>query len=111
MLSKEDAEKIKQQLLAQLSKLPEAQVKNLRDQITSMNPAELERFISRSRAASQQTTGATGAAAGEVKEGECLFCQIAQGKIETIKIYEDNNVLAILDIAPANPGQVFLMFP
>jgi histidine triad (HIT) family protein len=35
---------------------------------------------------------------------ECLFCQIAAGNIPCHKIYEDENVLAFLDIHPLNPG-------
>jgi histidine triad (HIT) family protein len=32
----------------------------------------------------------------------CLFCKIINNEIPATKIYEDNNVLAILDIRPAS---------
>ena len=35
---------------------------------------------------------------------DCLFCKIVAGKIPANKVYEDENVLAFLDIAPNNPG-------
>jgi len=101
MLSKEDAEKVREQLISQLGKFPAEQVKGLKEQVLAMNSEQLEKFISSQNKQQQQ---------GEESEGgECLFCQIAENKIETIKIYEDNNVIAMLDIAPANPGHVIVM--
>ena len=35
---------------------------------------------------------------------ECIFCRIVNGKIPSVKVYEDPNVLAFLDIMPANKG-------
>lgn len=35
---------------------------------------------------------------------DCLFCKIAQGKIPTNKVWEDDNYLAFLDIKPLAPG-------
>lgn len=40
---------------------------------------------------------------------QCIFCQIASGKIASRKVYEDDKVVAVLDINPANPGHVLLM--
>lgn len=34
----------------------------------------------------------------------CIFCKIVKGEIPCDKIYEDENVLAFLDIAPVNIG-------
>ncbi|PIU75890.1 hypothetical protein COS75_01920 [Candidatus Pacearchaeota archaeon CG06_land_8_20_14_3_00_35_12] len=42
-------------------------------------------------------------------EEKCVFCQIIDGSLPTIKIYEDKTVLAILDINPASEGHVILM--
>lgn len=35
---------------------------------------------------------------------DCVFCQIVKGKIPCWKIYEDNQFLAFLDIAPFTEG-------
>lgn len=35
---------------------------------------------------------------------ECIFCKIVAGEIPSYKVYEDENVLAFLDIAPVSPG-------
>jgi len=40
---------------------------------------------------------------------KCLFCQIIRGEIETIKVYEDENILAMLDIAPAAVGHMIVI--
>ncbi len=46
----------------------------------------------------------------ELKKEQCVFCAIAEGKIETFVVYEDSLVKAVLDIKPANKGHVIL-FP
>ncbi|MBD3304381.1 HIT domain-containing protein [Candidatus Woesearchaeota archaeon] len=40
---------------------------------------------------------------------QCVFCQIASGKVASRKIYEDDKVIGVLDINPANPGHVLLI--
>ena len=39
---------------------------------------------------------------------DCVFCAIAQGKMQSFKVFEDDAVVAFLDINPANKGQVIL---
>lgn len=39
----------------------------------------------------------------------CIFCQIAQGKINAYKIYEDNQVLAFLDTNPKSMGHALVI--
>lgn len=41
--------------------------------------------------------------------GDCLFCHIANGAIPSAKVYEDEQVLAIMDIGPVNPGHVLVL--
>ena len=35
---------------------------------------------------------------------DCLFCMIAEGKIPSKKLYEDDQVVAFYDINPAGKG-------
>ena len=44
------------------------------------------------------------------QQTSCLFCQIVNGELPTKKIYEDDSVVAVLDIHPATKGHV-LLFP
>lgn len=43
-------------------------------------------------------------------EANCLFCKIIKGEIPSDKLYEDDDVLAFRDIAPAAPVH-FLVIP
>lgn len=39
----------------------------------------------------------------------CIFCKIVAGEIPSYKIYENENTLAFLDIAPVNPGHTLVI--
>jgi len=45
----------------------------------------------------------------KLQKQRCIFCHIIEGKVQSKKIYEDDKVLAILDINPANPGHILLL--
>jgi histidine triad (HIT) family protein len=40
---------------------------------------------------------------------DCLFCKIAKGEIPAVKVYENDKVLAFLDIAPVNKGHTLVI--
>lgn len=40
---------------------------------------------------------------------DCIFCKIAAGDIPSAKVYEDGDVLAFMDIAPAARGHVLVI--
>jgi len=40
---------------------------------------------------------------------ECVFCKIIKGEIDSAKIWENNEFLAILDIAPVVKGMTIVM--
>ena len=42
-------------------------------------------------------------------EKNCVFCKIVVGEIPSTKLYEDDLVLAFLDIAPINKGHVLVV--
>ena len=63
------------------------QLKALQEKIKQMSPEELKEF----------------------QKKQCIFCQIVAGKIQSRKIYEDERVVATLDINPANPGHTLLL--
>lgn len=39
----------------------------------------------------------------------CIFCKIIEGKIPSYKVYEDDDILAILDIGPVNYGHTLVL--
>jgi histidine triad (HIT) family protein len=40
---------------------------------------------------------------------DCIFCKIAHGEIPSHAIYEDEHVLAFLDMHPINPGHTLVI--
>ncbi|MEM4239897.1 MAG: HIT domain-containing protein [Candidatus Woesearchaeota archaeon] len=40
---------------------------------------------------------------------QCIFCHIAAGRVASKKVYEDDRVVVVLDINPANPGHVLII--
>ncbi|MCL2648303.1 MAG: HIT domain-containing protein, partial [Phycisphaerales bacterium] len=41
--------------------------------------------------------------------GDCIFCKIAAGTIPSFKVFEDDVVLAFLDIGPLVPGHTLVI--
>ncbi|MBI2647579.1 HIT family protein [Candidatus Woesearchaeota archaeon] len=68
-------------------KISPEQLNALEKRLSEMSPEELKEF----------------------QKKQCIFCQIISGKVQSKKIYEDSQVVAILDINPANPGHVLLL--
>ena len=40
---------------------------------------------------------------------DCIFCKIVRGEIPSSKVYEDDNVIAFLDISPVNKGHTLVI--
>jgi len=70
------------------SQLNPEQVKAIQEKLKNMSPEQLK----------------------ELMKQQCLFCQISNNKIEAKKVYEDNEIMAVLDINPASKGHT-LVFP
>lgn len=45
----------------------------------------------------------------EMREENCIFCKIIEGKIPSNTIYEDEEFKVILDISPASKGHALLL--
>src|SRR4249920_756945 len=56
------------------------------------------------RPPSHSRTGATNMA-----DSNCIFCKIVAGQIPCHKVYEDEHVLAFLDIGPLSPGHTLVI--
>ncbi|MFH0831925.1 MAG: HIT family protein [archaeon] len=89
----EDIGKIKEKILEELSKLSDENSKEMFEKIEAMDDAEFSAFLKEYAMPLQQ----------------CLFCQISQGKIPTVKVYESKNILAVMDINPASKGHMIVM--
>jgi histidine triad (HIT) family protein len=40
---------------------------------------------------------------------DCIFCKIISGEYDSSKIYEDESLLAIMDIFPVNSGHILII--
>ena len=40
---------------------------------------------------------------------DCIFCKIVNGDIPSYKIYEDNEIMAFLDVNPVSPGHTLIV--
>ena len=40
---------------------------------------------------------------------DCIFCKIVAGELPSLKVYEDAETLAFLDIHPVNPGHTLVI--
>ncbi len=40
---------------------------------------------------------------------DCIFCQIIAGRIPATKVFDDDRVLAFMDINPLNPGHLLII--
>jgi len=55
------------------------------------------------------TSEAGTAPAGRERDPDCLFCRIVAGEIPSTRVAEDDQVVAIRDIAPRAPTHVLLL--
>ena len=42
-------------------------------------------------------------------DASCIFCRIIRGEVPSTKIYENDQILAFLDINPVNPGHTVVI--
>jgi histidine triad (HIT) family protein len=96
MLTDEQAESLKEQLRKQVEKLPEEQKAEWSDWIEKASNEQIEELLKQQQ--SQQGEG-----------GECLFCEIGKGAVDTFRIYEDAGIIAFLDINPSVAGQAIII--
>lgn len=40
---------------------------------------------------------------------ECLFCKIIKGEVDSLKLYEDDDILVMLDAYPDSPGHTLII--
>lgn len=98
MLSKEQAENIKKQIFQQIeSSLPEDKKDAAKKEIESMNIEELEEFV--------EMNSSKNANGGQ----KCIFCSIVFGDVESYKIGENEDAIAVLEINPISKGHVLIV--
>ena len=101
MLTQEQAEIVKKQLIQHIEKnLPEDRKSFAVQQITNMNSEELEDFLRKNKLMSSKDPS---------KEGGCIFCSIVKGEINSYKIDENRQAIAVLEINPLSKGHIMII--
>jgi histidine triad (HIT) family protein len=103
MLSDDEAEKVKQKLISHIeSTFPPEQIFSAKNQIESMNSEELEIFLEKNKILASDESDNDNAE-------QCVFCAIASGKINSVKIGENEKAIAVLDINPISKGHSLII--
>ncbi|HDZ60441.1 MAG TPA: HIT domain-containing protein, partial [Candidatus Pacearchaeota archaeon] len=91
-------------LISQLdsSNIPDKE--NIKNNITSMNPEQLEEFLMQNNLIKKED-GAQEAPQAQ----QCIFCSIVSGQIHSYKIDEDKDSIAVLEINPISKGHVMII--
>jgi len=102
MLSDEETTEIKEKLISHIeSSFPQEQMTNARQQIESMNAEQLESFLEKNKMIKSENNTDS--------NNECVFCSIVSGKINSVKIEENEDALAVLEINPISKGHVIVI--
>lgn len=102
MLTKEQADKIKKQLLSQVDRLPNENKEQIKENILGLDEEELEEFLKQNDARAQKSKQTA-------EPNACLFCSIAENKIPCCKIAENKKSIAILEINPLTKGHSIII--
>lgn len=90
-MNSQEAEQLKKELLDNVdANFPKDRATILKRQIISMNDVQLEQFMKK-------------------QDQGCIFCSIASGMVESYKIDEDDNYLAVLEINPISKGHALII--
>ncbi len=101
MLSHEQLESIKKQLLRQTeNNLPDEQKEQLEQQLNEMNDEQLEAFLIKNKLVSLNQ---------DKNENQNPLRLIAEGKIPSYKIAENDYAIAVLEINPLSKGHTIII--
>lgn len=75
------------QTMAEQQEYSPEQIAAMKKKLASMNPEEIQELVKQ----------------------QCIFCKIIAGEVPGYTVYEDDKVMAFLDIQPANPGHVIVV--
>jgi len=92
-LTEKEIKEIKSQLVSQIKNLPEDKRKEAQKQIDSLSSEALEAMVEEQKQRSQQS----------------IFRLIVSEQVESVKIGENSNAIAVLDISPISNGHSIII--
>ncbi len=101
MLPQEQIQQIKQQLISQLEQSNIPNKDEIKKNILAMNPEQLEEFLKQNKLIKQ----------GQdlQQQTKCIFCSIVSGEVQSYKIDENKDAVAILEINPISKAHVIII--
>ena len=102
MLSPEQAEQIKAQILKQIENFPEDKKGLAKQQIESMNNEQLEQFLQQNKLIKTQ-------ASSQDSQTQCIFCSIVSSEKSSFKIDENKDAIAVLELNPISKGHILII--
>jgi len=99
MLTEEQSEQIKKQLLEQIENFPEEKREDAKRQILSMNHEQLENFLKENNLIKNDSS----------PNNQCIFCSIISGDSPSYKIGENEKAIAVLEINPISKGHIIII--
>ncbi|MEK6820237.1 MAG: HIT domain-containing protein, partial [Nanoarchaeota archaeon] len=113
MLSEEQIKQIKEQITRQIDswKATEKQKEQAKQEIRDMPAEKLEEFLIKNKLIKTEKEQEPVDLSVLTKSAgkECIFCLISQGKIQSYKIDENKESVAVLEINPMSRGHVIIV--
>ena len=106
MLPPEQIENIKEQFLSQLEQTNLPNKEEIKQSIKAMNPKELEQFLKKNKLIKEESGSSL---QSSPQAQQCIFCSISKGEVESYKIDENKNSLAVLELNPATKGHILII--
>ncbi|VVB82091.1 Uncharacterised protein [uncultured archaeon] len=98
MFSEEELQEIKEKLFSHIEKtFPEEQIETAIKQVNSMDSEQLEEFLEKNQLIKKD------------EKTDCVFCLISEGKINSVKVDENEGAIAILEINPISKGHTLVI--
>jgi len=107
MLKEEHIKPVKEQLINQIREtFPEDKRQSAISQIENMSTQELEEFLIKNNMIKSSAPGEGGQVSPEER---CIFCSIISGGVNSYKIDENKQAIAILEINPISKGHSIIL--
>ncbi len=104
MLSEEQIKQIREQLIEEINlKFPEEKKSSAIKQLQTMNAEQLEQFLIQNNLIKSKSPGQG------IETPQCIFCSIIEGNINSYKIDENKQAIAILEINPISKAHVLIL--
>lgn len=107
-LTSEQIEEIKQQLIAQIEKLPQENKKEIKQHVLDLNEEQLEEFLKQNKIKITES-GQLQQEPSKQTTSQCIFCSIVKNQVPSYKIAETNKAIAILEINPLSKGHSIII--